>query len=64
MEIIKLSKFVGLDITAARDLAASKSLKTRIINIDGKPLKVTDNRMSDRINFTIIDNVVTFATVG
>lgn len=64
MKIIKLSSFVGLDITSANDLAASSNLKSRIVAIDGKPMKITDNRRTDRVNFTVIDNVVTFATVG
>jgi len=56
--------FIGLTTTAARALAASKDLLSRVVEIDGIPQIVTEDFRPERFNFAIRDGKVIRVSKG
>jgi len=55
---------VGSSEAEATDAAKSKGWDVRVVSRDGEDFNVTMDYRSDRVNLTIVDDVVTASTVG
>lgn len=50
--------FVGMELEAAKKLAATREVKVRVTSIDGRRSIVTMDHRLDRVNFTVLDGKV------
>lgn len=58
------SRYIGLTLEAARQLAETERRASRVINIDGEQQVVTMDWSPTRVNFFLVDGVVTVAIGG
>jgi hypothetical protein len=58
------SKYLGLTLEEALDLAAKDNDKIRISCREGEYLVLTRDYNTNRYNFTIVDNIIVKVTMG
>jgi len=66
MEILEsdLDALVGLSEAEATDVATAQGWEVRVVSRDGEDFAVTKDFRSDRVNLTLVDDVVTGADIG
>lgn len=64
MDKINTDDFIGLSEDEAFKLCKSSTYLFRVANRDNQSYMLTRDYRSNRINFTIVNNFVTKATVG
>lgn len=57
-------RFVGMTDVAAKELAESEGLKSRVVRVDGVARMVTRDFLRDRLNFEVMSGRVTRVTRG
>jgi len=55
---------VGLSETEALELAKTNGWEVRVVSRDGEDFAITMDYRADRVNLTVVDDVVTASTVG
>lgn len=55
---------IGLSESAALDTAKANGWEVRVVSRDGEDFAVTEDYRMDRVNLTIVDDMVTASTVG
>jgi hypothetical protein len=58
------SRYVGLTLEAAQQLAESEDRPSRVFSIDGVRQTVTTDRVPSRVNFFLVDGIVKLAIGG
>jgi hypothetical protein len=58
------SRYVGLTLEAARQLAESEDRPSRVFSIDGVRQTVTTDQIPSRVNFFLVDGIVKLAIGG
>ena len=64
MNNIKTTQFIGLTEKQANELATSSNFKCSIIKKDNQNFIITEDIRMDRLNFTIVNGLVTSVTLG
>jgi len=57
-------RYVGLTKAAAKELAASEGVKSRVVLEDGEAFMVTRDYLPERLNFEVVKGRVTRVTRG
>lgn len=60
----ELQALVGLQVDAAKKRAQELGFSPRVISVDGKASIVTMDWREDRVNFTVVQDVVSKVTIG
>ncbi|MFZ9232311.1 MAG: hypothetical protein ACO25P_10895, partial [Ilumatobacteraceae bacterium] len=55
---------IGLSESVALDTAKANGWEVRVVSRDGEDFAVTEDYRMDRVNLTIVDDMVTASTVG
>lgn len=61
---INLKNLIGLTLEQAEVIIKSASMKPRLKSKDGQHFIVTMDLRNDRVNLTVVNNLVTKATIG
>jgi hypothetical protein len=62
--MVTSSHYEGLSVEQATEKAIIYGLKPRVVEIDGKPLMLTMELVSNRVNFRVRNGVVIEAYAG
>lgn len=63
-ETLKVFNSSNFTLTDARSAAETAGFSVRIISVDGESFPVTMDYNETRLNFTVVNNIVTAATIG
>jgi len=62
--ILTPSHYIGLSLKDAQEKAKEQGFTTRVTEVDGSSLIITEDLKSNRINFRLSNNVVTDVYTG
>ena len=62
--ILTPANYIGLSLKDAQEKAKEQGFTTRVTEVDGSSLIITEDLKSNRINFRLSNNVVTDVYTG